>query len=210
MDGDTIRKGERTRGRMIKTCSQLMRRRGYAATALSDVVAESAAPRGSMYFHFPDGKEQLAEESVRRSVDAVTSAIETTFEAASGPGGAMEGVARLLASNLERSAFRDGCPVGTVTLEMAAESELIRAACAAGFERWQLQIAAHLRDWGVAANRADDLALLIVSAFEGALMVARARRDTTPLQLIAGQLAAAIHSSDGEASRGAGASDSGP
>ena len=57
---------------MITAARRLFREHGYMGTALSDVIAESAAPRGSMYFHFPGGKEELAVEvSLRHGAEAI-------------------------------------------------------------------------------------------------------------------------------------------
>ena len=49
--------------RMVQAARQLIRERGYHATAISDVLERSGAPRGSVYFHFPGGKPQLAVEA---------------------------------------------------------------------------------------------------------------------------------------------------
>src|ERR1700728_5434053 len=49
--------------KMVQAARQLIRERGYNATAFSDVLELSGAPRGSVYFHFPGGKAQLAMEA---------------------------------------------------------------------------------------------------------------------------------------------------
>src|ERR1700742_2919509 len=61
MMNDMPKKTE-TKDRMMADARRLFREHGYLGTALSDVVTESAAPRGSIYFHFPGGKEELAIE----------------------------------------------------------------------------------------------------------------------------------------------------
>ncbi|HEY8491429.1 MAG TPA: helix-turn-helix domain-containing protein, partial [Dehalococcoidia bacterium] len=58
-----------SRQRMIRAMSRLMQRQGFHATGLNQVLAESGAPKGSLYFHFPGGKEQLAAEAVQASGD---------------------------------------------------------------------------------------------------------------------------------------------
>ncbi|TGW02048.1 TetR/AcrR family transcriptional regulator, partial [Mesorhizobium sp. M2D.F.Ca.ET.145.01.1.1] len=57
-----------TRTRMIEATALLLRRRGYHGTSLNDILTASGAPRGSLYFHFPGGKDQLVIEVTRASV----------------------------------------------------------------------------------------------------------------------------------------------
>src|SRR5437588_3601761 len=54
-----------SRERMVKSAATLIGARGLNATSFSDVIADSDAPRGSIYHHFPQGKKQLAEEAIQ-------------------------------------------------------------------------------------------------------------------------------------------------
>src|SRR2546423_10851003 len=54
-----------SRASMVRSAASLIRSRGVSATSLSDVLADSGAPRGSIYHHFPDGKRQLAEDAIQ-------------------------------------------------------------------------------------------------------------------------------------------------
>ena len=58
-------KSTSTRERILYATAELFRRRGYAGTGLKQIVAEANAPFGSLYHHFPAGKQQLAEEVIR-------------------------------------------------------------------------------------------------------------------------------------------------
>ncbi|MGW2312903.1 LmrA/YxaF family transcription factor [Actinomadura luteofluorescens] len=86
------------------------------------------------------------------------------------------------------SGFGKGCPVATVALETAAESETIRAACDGTYAEWQDGIAAALRGWGVPDERADPLAALVLSSVQGAVMLARVRRDVSVIHEVTRQL----------------------
>jgi TetR/AcrR family transcriptional repressor of lmrAB and yxaGH operons len=183
-----IRGGLQTRARITAAASQLLRRRGYAATGLSEVISASDAPKGSLYHYFPEGKEQLAAEAISSSGRIVSDTISGVLTASESMPQALRSFARLLARNLERSDFRDGCPVGTTTLEMAAESEPLRRACGRSFEDWTEAIAARLREEGREPQAARRGAVLVLSAFEGALMMARALRDVAPLYEVAEEL----------------------
>lgn len=188
----TLRAGAETRSRITGTAAVLMRRRGYHATGLAEVLARSEAPKGSLYHYFPGGKEQLASEAVREGARVVTEQITAAFAANTGLAGVLRTFAHGLAAGLSESGFQDGCPVATVTLDAASDSRIIAEACAAGFLEWRDAIAAELGRWGYAEGEAAKVAMLVLSAFEGALLVARATRDARPLHDVADALADAL------------------
>jgi TetR/AcrR family transcriptional repressor of lmrAB and yxaGH operons len=178
-----------SRRRMLRAAAQLLQRQGYHATGLRQLLAESDAPRGSLYFHFPGGKEQLAAEAVREEGARVAKAIGAILAAHPDPAEGVRAFVGAFAEILRRSDFRDGCPVATVTLDAAAGSASIREACDASFCAWHALVRDHLRAAGFGAARAGGLATLVLSAFEGALVLARARRDVEPLARVAEELA---------------------
>ncbi|SDL84122.1 TetR/AcrR family transcriptional regulator [Nonomuraea jiangxiensis] len=182
------KKGTETRVRILEATQELVETAGYAGAGLNQVIAASGAPRGSLYFHFPDGKDQLIGESIRRAGQAIDAAVEEL--AASGASAAefVEGVLRLLGDRLEESGWRKGCPVATVALEMAAASEPLQQACSDVYASWE---AALRRRLGGRPD-ADDLAVTILALIEGALLLAKAHRSREPLDRVSGRLAALL------------------
>jgi AcrR family transcriptional regulator len=169
-----------SRNRMIQSAALLFRKQGYSGTGFRDVIEHSGAPRGSIYHHFPGGKEQLA-------ADAVTWAgavIERRIERAAGNGNplvALDMFVDAWREVLEDSNFRAGCPIVAVAAESDAGSTAT-AAAAAAFGRWQELIAHALLDAGVGRTDARRLATLVVAGIEGAILLCRARRDIRPLR----------------------------
>ena len=100
-----------TKTRMTVAAAQLFQRHGYHAVGFRRIVEESGAPRGSIYHHFPGGKEQLAVEAVALSGAAMLRTIEQVTAEAADVAGMLEGLAEVLAGWLETSAFEAGCPV---------------------------------------------------------------------------------------------------
>ena len=100
-----------TRARMLDTMANLLRSQGYAATGLKEVLVQSGAPKGSLYFHFPDGKEQLAAEAVRLSGERVAAAIERMVVALDDPAEVVRALTRGLAAQLpgQRTGLRRWC-----------------------------------------------------------------------------------------------------
>src|SRR5215470_10513392 len=178
-----------SRSRMLRTAARLLQRQGYHATGLRQILAEIGAPRGSLYFHFPGGKEELAVAAVQAMGKRIARLIAQLLGAHADPADAIDAFVRAFAEILRASDYAEGCPVATVTLEAAASSAAIRAACDEAYVEWQRQIAAYLSGAGVAAGQAEPLATLVLAAAEGGLILSRARHDIEPLATIAGQLA---------------------
>ncbi|MFB4309279.1 TetR family transcriptional regulator [Actinomadura sp. GTD37] len=178
-----------TRERVLRTAAELFQRQGYHGTGLNQVLAESGAPKGSLYFHFPDGKEQLAAESVTLSGRTVAEALAAAVLAAPDGRAGLAALGDHFARSLRESDFRKGCPVATVALETAAESETIRGACDTAYGDWLAGLRAALLGWGVPEDRAGPLATLVLSSLQGAVMLARVQRDVSAIHQATDQLA---------------------
>lgn len=174
-----------TRQRMVRTAADLFHAQGYHATGLNQVLTEGGAPKGSLYFHFPGGKEQLAVEAIALAADDLCTALRAVFESTPDPVRALDEALALLGDRLARTDFREGCPISTVALDAAAESEPIREACVSAYDSWQQVIADHL-------GGDDDLATVVLAAIEGAVLLARTRRDLAPLHAVGTRLAALL------------------
>lgn len=160
---------------------ELIQTGGYSGTGLNAVIEHAAAPKGSVYFHFPAGKEELGVAAVELATQQFETLIAEASAATESPGEAVRAVIEALATIVGESDFRLGCPVSVVTLEMGAESERLRQACAVAFESWIAPTAAFLASGGVEAGEARVLATVVVSTIEGAVIVSRAMRSTQPL-----------------------------
>jgi AcrR family transcriptional regulator len=179
------------RERMVVSAAMLIRERGAHATAIADVLEHSGAPRGSAYHYFPGGRAQL----LREAVDYAGEYMAARLDAAPSSIEALDDLFTGYADQLRRSEFRAGCPVVAVAVEAGDPDKpdpSVTERAAAAFARWRGVIAARLRADGVAGSQADDLALLVLSAFEGALVVARAARDVEPLDRVHAQLRSLI------------------
>lgn len=184
-------KGERSRARLVGATAVLLQRQGYHATGLGQIVEESGAPRGSLYFYFPGGKEELACTALGESGEAMRQRLEAVIAAAPDPGAAVEDVCRVLGQTLAASGYAHGCPLATVALEAAADSDAVREVCATHFARWEHSIAARLCDAGAAPESAAELATFMLATIEGALLLAKVKRDLGPLEQ-AGRILAAL------------------
>lgn len=166
-----------TRDRLLHTAADLFRKQGYSATGLAQVVQESGSPKGVLYFHFPEGKDQLAAESVKLSGAELGTRMAAAIRRSPDVPSAISALGNLFAADLLESGFRDGCPVATVALDAADQSELIRAACQSVYESWLDGLAGYLRGQAIAEAEARELASLIFTSLQGALLLARLQHD---------------------------------
>ena len=163
---------------MIHAAAELFRQRGYHATAFSDVIGASGAPRGSTYFHFPGGKQELAREAIALAGDEIEELVAQAAGRADGPGSLVRALGDMVAERLEGSDYRSGCAIATMVLELAPENEELSTDFETVFGRWRTALARRFETWAIAPGRAIGLADLVMSAFEGALILSRAARST--------------------------------
>jgi TetR/AcrR family transcriptional regulator, lmrAB and yxaGH operons repressor len=181
-----------SREAFIAATGRLLRRQGYDATGVNEIVAESGAPKGSLYFHFKGGKEELALAAMRSEGGKLRAAIASVMGSSDDPGAALGHLVDALAHGLESSGYQDGCPIATVTLEAASRSEAVHEAAAAAFDSWIEPLEERLLAAGLDASTARRRAVLALAAIEGALILARARRDLEPLVAVREELVALI------------------
>src|SRR5215470_7525762 len=162
-----------SRQRLLASADRLLRRNGYAGSPLSAIAAEGRAPMGSVYFHFPGGKEQLAAEAMRYGSQGVVTGLKRALESSADPAVALARCAKAWADDLERSDWEDGCPVAATALQVSTTSERLRVASAEIMEGWATLIRDHLKRHGCTEREADIAAELALSLLEGAELMAR-------------------------------------
>lgn len=185
-------KGDLTKARLAESMLELIQTSGYSGTGLNAVIEHAAAPKGSIYFHFPDGKEGLGVAAVDLAATQFEALIAEAAASAGGAAQAARAAIEALTAIVSESDYRLGCPVSVVTLEMGAESERLRQACASAFESWIAPTTALLVSEGIDIDSARALATVVVSTIEGAVIVSRATRSTRPLTAAADVVAELI------------------
>lgn len=183
-----------TRTRMLEATALLLRQRGYHGTSLNDILSASGAPRGSLYFHFPGGKDQLVVEVTRDSVEKVTQWLGEALAAERDPAVAVHHIYQSIARMLEDNQFTLGCPVAPVVLDSPADMPELAELCRSAFAQWIGLLQAALVGAGVPERRAYALALLVESSLEGLMVIARATRDRAPVLAVADEVAALVES----------------
>ena len=162
------------RSRMISGAARLLAQKGLQGASFAEVLELTGAPRGSVYHHFPNGKDEL----VTAALDAVSAATwQHLSELDRTPAAITEGFLALWSDLLDRSRLTAGCAVAAVSV--AATGDLLEHAGTV-FSRWTSQLADLLTEAGVAPDAATDFATLLISATEGAVIMSRAERRREP------------------------------
>jgi len=173
--------GAETRDRIIESSAELFSQRGYSATGIKQIVTEARAPFGSIYHFFPGGKEHLGEEVIRWSGERYGQLVPAIFDVAPDVVMGVSDFFRLAGDSVRESGFADPCPIATITLETAGDSEPMRQASHDVFESWTELAAQRFRAAGLAHAPAREVALAMIAALEGAFVLCRALRSTEPL-----------------------------
>jgi AcrR family transcriptional regulator len=178
-----------TRARILDATAALFMRYGYTGTGLKQIVADANAPFGSVYHHFPGGKQELGVEVVMRSGamygELVMSVLDAAPDAVTGIRDCFAGAAEVLRA----TEYADACPIETVALEVASTNDALRKATATVFESWIASAAARFEAAGLDGTAARELAIFVIFLLEGAFVHARATRSTEALD-VAGKYAA--------------------
>ena len=174
-----------SRERMVRSAASLIAQRGVSATSFSDVLADSGAPRGSIYHHFPDGKHQLAQDAVRWTSDRVL-AHQAAGEFAT-PRDVLERFIDMWRQVVLSSRGTTGCVVAGVAIDSGADDGLIEVARET-FRAWAGLLAEQLERLGIPAARARSIGLTTLAGMEGALILCRAEGSVDPLNAVAADL----------------------
>ncbi len=175
------------RENMIDTAVVLLAKSGYQATSFSTVVEASGAPRGSIYHHFPGGKDQLIAAAVQVAGDRAIALLDSLE--GRGPVDIAQGFLQMWRSLLVATGTRVGCSVLAVTVSAPAGE--LRDAAGSAFASWRARIAELLTAGGADGVAADRFAALLIAGSEGAVVMARASGGLEPFDAVADQLVAA-------------------
>lgn len=171
------------RQRALVAAERLFREQGYAATGLAEILAASGAPKGSFYFHFPDGKSQLAREVLDRYGERVRMGLAALARQFAGdPAGFVGAVVVSIVQEMEASGWRLGCAVQNIAAETVGSDPALAAQAAAVFEGWLDVLAEGLSGPAPAPRRE---ALRLLAGLEGARTLARLSGSAEPFEAVA-------------------------
>jgi AcrR family transcriptional regulator len=175
---------------MVRSAAQLIRRQGVSATGMREIVSGADAPRGSLQHYFPQGKSQIVSEALVMMGGVASRRVRRAMERIEirKPSVLLDALVDEWRHDLVAEDYTGGCPLVAAAADAASSNERLRVAIGAAFETWQAPLVEGLITLGVPAARAPGLSLLVLSALEGAIVLARVRRDLAPLDALVDEL----------------------
>ncbi len=171
---------DRSRAALVDTAAVLFRRQGYAATGVNQILETADVKAGSLYHHFPDGKQELAAAVVDSVGAGIERRLREFLDSGAPVADIVDGWIDLMSSGLS-SDQRDGCPIEPIATESVNASPQVRDASARAFGGWCLAVADRLRADGWPNEDAEQTALAVIALLEGALILSRIAGDAAAL-----------------------------
>jgi TetR/AcrR family transcriptional regulator, lmrAB and yxaGH operons repressor len=178
----------RTRQQIVDTTSRLLETQGYYGTGLNQIIKESGAPRGSLYYYFPAGKEALAAEALAQQGRTMAGHATAALASVEDPIAAVLAFLDGLIEYTRGHAYCGGAPLAAVALETAASNDRLREACRLAYEDLRRPFVARLLAGGFSPDRAESLATTINAGVEGAMIMSRTQQTTLPLEQLRREL----------------------
>jgi AcrR family transcriptional regulator len=188
VDGARLtRKGQATRARIIKVAADLMFERGVAGTSIDD-VRKAADVSGSQMTHYFSDKRSLVRAVVAWQADTVLELHRLPVLGELDTFDSLDMWAELQIARQKRLTYRGGCAFGSLAGELAEQDAQTRLDLADGFQRWEALFRHGLRlmkrRGGLRPDaNPDELAILLLAALQGGMLLTQTARDIRPLEV---------------------------
>jgi AcrR family transcriptional regulator len=173
-----------SRARAVEGAERLFRTQGYAATGLTQILEVSGAPKGSFYFHFPGGKQQLAREVLDVYGARVLAGMRALAAKYSDPAGFILALCKAMAKEMEATDWTLGCAAQNLAIELAPGDREFTDALAQTFAGWTSVITDAIKAAYHSRSVAERRATAILAALEGAKTLARSTRSAAPFDAV--------------------------
>jgi TetR/AcrR family transcriptional regulator, lmrAB and yxaGH operons repressor len=189
-----------TRTNMLVSAAEVLRERGAAGVTIDEVLARGGAPRGSVYYHFPEGRTQILTEALQYAGEVITEIIDQ----ATAKGGMylVRQFVEFWEQLLVESDFTAGCPVVAAAIGSTDEEPQLTTAAGSIFSHWRDALTCAFVSDGFEEADAASLANMCIASLEGAVVLCRSTRRVDPLLDVAQQNSSAVSPTHGRAPLG--------
>lgn len=170
------------RDQILETTSTLLEKQGCHATGLNEIIHESGSPKGSLYYYFPDGKDQIVSEAVLQAGQVVSERIRANLSESG-----LRAFILKIAENVEESNFSAGSPLTAVAMETATTNERINLACQEAYAMLVTAFQEYFLEHGIEQEQASRMATFVTATIEGGIILSRTNHSAKALRIVAEQ-----------------------
>ncbi len=167
-------KSERTRQRVVDAANQLFYRKGYNRTSFSDVVAEADVPRGNIYYYFRT-KDEILKAVILHRIEITSTMLAEWDKNISDPLDRLQRFVRILCDSTP-ALLRSGCPMGSLTVELAKDQLELKEEARKLFDRFQGWLVNQFIALGY-PEEARELSLQLLARGQGIIVIAQVYQD---------------------------------
>lgn len=171
-----------TRQRLIEKAAQIVELKGYFGTGINEILKETGIPKGSLYHHFPGGKDDLIKEAIKFSSKKQQKAYAAAMMGKKTVAEGLKAVVDYLINLLETTAYQYACPIGAIALESLKADEKIREACRISYEKLEKNFEAYLNLHGV--EDPENCAKAVINMIEGGIVLAKTNSNVVHLEAV--------------------------
>jgi TetR/AcrR family transcriptional repressor of lmrAB and yxaGH operons len=162
---------------MLTVATDLFRARGYEGVGIAELLEKSGAPRGSLYFHFPGGKQQIGAEVVARVGAEVASRFRELRESGVDITTFIERVFKATAAESKERCYEASCPMAALATGFGSNDVKLAEAVKIAFTSWETEIRLAAEARGMTKSNAGLFASAMLTAMEGAFVISKAQRS---------------------------------
>ncbi|HYD88141.1 MAG TPA: TetR/AcrR family transcriptional regulator [Vitreimonas sp.] len=165
---------------MLSAAVELFRERGYEGVGVAELLSKSGAPRGSLYFHFPGGKEQIGAEVVARVGAVVAARFRELHESGVDIDTFIERVFKTTAKECKERQYKASCPMAAIATGFGNDNPKLAAAVRTAFSSWEAEMRNAAQARGMSEADATVFASAMLAAMEGAFVTSKALESSAP------------------------------
>jgi AcrR family transcriptional regulator len=181
-------KKKETRNNIVETAKLILEQNGPRATTIDSIIEKSGAPRGSVYYYFSNGRDQIVEEAVGIAGTEMIEMMNAAFKDTATVVQAIDNFFRAWGETLLQKDLKGGCAVVAVAIEGNSNNQNLQAATAYAFKKWKDNLSNLLTSNGISVDEANDLANLILASGEGAVILSRSTHSIEPFESVSKQI----------------------
>ncbi|MEZ6023030.1 MAG: TetR/AcrR family transcriptional regulator [Hyphomonadaceae bacterium] len=163
---------------MLSAAVELFGARGYEGVGVAELLKKSGAPRGSLYFHFPGGKQQIGAEVVKRVGETVAMRFRALSESGVDLTTLIDQVFKTTAKESKERCYTRSCPMAAIATGFGDGDELLATVVRDAFNSWEIEIQDAAGARGMSAANAKTFASAMLAAMEGAFIISKAQRSS--------------------------------